>query len=126
MPEVKVGVPSVIEAALLPRLIGWGKAAELFYTGESITASEALDCGLVERVVPSNQLDKTVDRWILSILSAGPQAVRLQKALVREWERLPLDHAIARGVDLFEAAYDTEEPRSLMQQFLSRPRSGDG
>src|SRR5881396_3371464 len=57
MPEVRVGIPSVIEAALLPRLIGWGKAAELIYTRESISAAEALECGLVQRVVPREQLD---------------------------------------------------------------------
>jgi enoyl-CoA hydratase/carnithine racemase len=46
MPEVKVGIPSVIEAALLPRLMGWGKAARLIYTGETISAHEAAACGL--------------------------------------------------------------------------------
>src|SRR5438045_9453273 len=40
MPEVRVGIPSVIEAALLPCLIGWGKAAELIYTGESVSAAQ--------------------------------------------------------------------------------------
>ncbi len=122
MPEVKVGIPSVIEAALLPGLIGWGKAAELIYTGESISASEALDCGLVERVVPRAALDQAVERWTQAILAAGSRALRLQKALMREWERLPLDTAIERGIDSFAAAYETDEPRRMMQQFLERRR----
>jgi enoyl-CoA hydratase len=122
MPEVKVGIPSVIEAALLPRLIGWGKAAELIYTGESISASEALDCGLVERVVPRAQLDRAVERWTQAILEAGPRALRLQKSLIREWERLPLDQAIERGIDSFAAAYETDEPRRFMERFLTRRR----
>lgn len=122
MPEVKVGIPSVIEAALLPRLIGWGKTAELIYTGESIPASEAHACGLVERVVPRDQLDQAVERWTHSILEAGPRAVRLQKALIREWERLPLDQAIERGIESFAAAYETDEPRRMMQGFLGRRR----
>jgi enoyl-CoA hydratase len=120
MPEVKVGIPSVIEAALLPRLIGWGKAAELIYTGESISASEALSCGLVERVVHRDQLDLAVEKWTQAILEAGPRAIRLQKALIRQWEHLPLDQAIERGIESFAAAYDTGEPRELMQEFLSR------
>ena len=50
MPEVLVGIPSVIEAALLPQLIGWGKTRELLYTGRTIDAQEALQCRLIERV----------------------------------------------------------------------------
>ena len=122
MPEVRVGIPSVIEAALLPRLIGWGKAAELIYTGESISATEALACGLIQRVVHLDQLDQTVERWTEAILNAGPKALRLQKELMREWERLPLDQAIERGIESFVAAYETEEPQELMNKFLSRPR----
>ena len=122
MPEVRVGIPSVIEAALLPRIIGLGKAAELVYTGESISASEALKCGLVERVVPRDQLDQAVDRWTESILEAGPRAIRLQKALIREWERLPLDQAIERGIESFASAYETDEPGRMMQRFFQRRR----
>ena len=122
MPEVRVGIPSVIEAALLPRLIGWGKAAELVYTGESISAAEALECGLVQRVVPREQLDQAVDRWTRAILKGGPCALRLQKSLIREWERLPLDQAIECGIGSFAAAYETDEPRLLMEKFLTRHR----
>lgn len=122
MPEVRVGIPSVIEAALLPRLLGRGKAAELIYTGESISADQALGCGLVQRVVPVEQLDQAVARWTQAILEAGARAVRLQKELIREWERLPQDQAIMRGIESFAAAYDTDEPRGLMQRFLARPR----
>ena len=122
MPEVRVGIPSVIEAALLPRLIGWGKAAELIYTGESISASEALACGLVERVVTFAELDHAVEHWTQAILAAGPKALRLQKELMREWERLPLDQAIARGIESFVAAYETAEPQEMMNKFLYRRR----
>jgi len=103
-------------------LIGWGKAAELIYTGESIPAAEALECGLVQRVVPREQLDQAVDRWKQAILEGGPCALRLQKSLVREWERLPLDQAIERGIDSFAAAYETDEPRLSMERFLTRRR----
>jgi len=48
----------------------------------------------------------------------------LQKELVREWERLPLDQAIERGIDSFATAYETEEPRQMMNGFLLRRRRG--
>jgi enoyl-CoA hydratase/carnithine racemase len=94
----------------------------LIYTGETITSSEALDCGLVERVVPRDQLDQAVERWTRAILEAGPRAVRLQKTLMREWERLPLAQAIDRGIASFAHAFETDEPKRMMQDFIQRRR----
>lgn len=120
MPEVRVGVPSVVEAALLPRLVGWGKARELVYLGRNYDAKEAEAMGLVERVTTQSGLDAAVQEWVRDILSAGPRAIRLQKALVGEWERLPLDQAIRAGVDAIAAAYETDEPARLTAPFLKR------
>lgn len=122
MPEVKVGMPSVIEAALLPRLVGWGQASRLLLLGESIPAAEALEIGLVERVVAPTALDGAVEAWIDAILAAGPNAIRLQKALMREWERLPLDAAIQSGIASFRASFSGDEPHRMLTSFLERRR----
>jgi enoyl-CoA hydratase len=122
MPEVKVGIPSVIEAVLLPSLIGWGRARQLLYLGETITSTEAMAWGLVEKVVMALSLEEAVERWISSILAAGPQAIRLQKKLIRQWEDLPLSAAVSAGVDAFAAAWETDEPKRMMQGFLDRRR----
>jgi len=122
MPEVNVGVPSVIEAALLPSLIGAGRARRLVYTGESISAADAERWGLVDRVVAGGDLDDATDAWVRAIGSAGPEAIRLQKSLIRQWEAMPLDEAIQAGVSCFARAYKTDEPRRLMQAFLDRKR----
>jgi enoyl-CoA hydratase/carnithine racemase len=61
MPEVKVGIPSVVEAALLPGLIGWGRTRELLLFGENIDAATALAWGLVEQVVAPDALDAAVE-----------------------------------------------------------------
>ena len=111
MPEVQVGLPSVIEAALLPRLIGWGKTNELLMTGENIDALAALSNGLVEAVVPAADLDTSVEQRVAAIVRAGPLAVRAQKKLMREWESLPLEQAVNRGIDYLAKAYETDEPR---------------
>ena len=120
MPEVRVGLPSVVEAALLPRLVGWGKARELVYLGRNYDAKEAEAMGLVERVTTQSGLDTAVQEWVRDILAAGPRAIRLQKALVAEWERLALDQAIRAGVDAIAAAYETDEPARMTAPFLKR------
>jgi len=122
MPEVNVGIPSVIEAALLPRLVGWGKAREIIYTHRSVSAAEALSCGLVERVVAREELDRAVEEWVEAIINAGALAIRLQKALIRHWETLPVDRAIEKGIQAFGQAYQTDEPQTFMKRFLERKR----
>ena len=123
MPEVKLGIPSVIEAALLPTLIGWGRAREIMYLGENFTAGEALRWGLVEHVVPSATLDAAVEAWIAKLLTSAPRAVRLQKQLIRRWEDLPLAAAVAAGIEAFAAAYASDEPRTAMREFLAARRA---
>ncbi len=123
MPEVRVGIPSVIEAALLPRLIGIGRTRELVLTGDSIDAVRAEQWGLVERTVAVDQLDSTVEGWVASIAAGGPRAIRLQKALARQWDELALAHAVTAGVRSFTSAYETDEPARLMQAFADRKAS---
>jgi len=122
MPEVRVGLPSVIEAVLLPSLIGWGRTRELVYTGEAWDSEEAQRSGLLERVVSPGELDDAVDRWVASILANGPRAIRAQKRLVAQWERLSLEDSIAASIDAFEATWEHDEPRDAMRTFLDRPR----
>ncbi|MEX2036692.1 MAG: enoyl-CoA hydratase [Xanthobacteraceae bacterium] len=125
MPEMKVGIPSVVEAALLPRLIGFGHARELALLGEIIDAPTALGWGLVERVVPPEALDSEVEKIVAALLAAGPRAVRLQKELMRAWENLPADRAIAAGIDTFIRAFETDEPRRMLSAFAARKRGQD-
>jgi enoyl-CoA hydratase/carnithine racemase len=122
MPEVKVGIPSVVEAALIPRLIGAGHARELLMLGEVIDADTALRWGLVERVVAPDALDREVDKIVAALLAAGPRAVRIQKQLMREWENLPAEQAIAAGIDAFVRAYESDEPKRMLSAFGKRKR----
>jgi enoyl-CoA hydratase/carnithine racemase len=124
MPEVRVGIPSVVEAALLPGLIGWGRTRRLLLLAETIGAAEALDWGLVERVVPDAALDDAVAAWIELLLEAGPAAIRAQKALIRRWEDLPLSQAVAAGVPAFAASWRTDEPVRMLGGFAARNRKG--
>ena len=120
MPEVQLGLPSVIEAALLPQLVGWGRTRELVFGGKSFMAAEVASWGLVERVVPASEIDRAVDEWVESIVRADANAIRLQKELIRKWERLPLEEAIEAGIEAFGDAYDSDAPVKRAQSFLNR------
>lgn len=122
MPEVKVGVPSVIEAALLPRLVGWGKTNQLLLTGENIDAEEAQRCRLVENVTTPDALDSQVDAYVASIVAAAPQAIRLQKVLIRRWEELNLKESVDLGIEMFRRAFETGEPAVYTKPFLDRKK----
>lgn len=117
MPEVKVGVPSVVEAALLPRLIGAGKASWLVLTGENIDAAKAHAWGFTEKTVRRAKLMDDALTAAAGIAAAGPQAVRAQKRLVRLWEDAPVAESVAKSVTIFGEAFETEEPATLMAPF---------
>jgi enoyl-CoA hydratase len=120
LPEVRVGVPSVIQAALLPPLIGPGRAAELLLTGQPITAERAGEWGLVNDVVPPEHLRAVVEALVDKILACGPEAIRLQKELIVRWRATDLTTAVRYGIDAFTAAYATDEPYQGMSAFLEK------
>src|SRR3984893_6602479 len=107
MPEFKVGIPSVIHAALLPRLIGWGRARWLVMTAENIDAATALSWGLVDVVAPQGGLDAAVEHTVKALLQGAPEALRTQKALLRQWEELPLKESVNLSVGVFGQSFLT-------------------
>jgi len=122
MPEVRVGIPSVIHAALLPRLIGWGRARWLVMTAENIDAATALSWGLVDVVAPEGGLDAAVEKTVEALLKGGQQALRAQKDLFRQWEELPLTESVNLSIGVFGRSFLTDEPKRLMQEFIDRKR----
>ncbi len=117
MPEVRLGIPSVVEAALLPRLVGAGRARWLVMTGETIGAREALAWGLIEKVVKSNELDVCVNSTLDSILAGEPEAIRTQKRLCKLWEEAPLADSIRASIDEFARSYESGEPLRRVAAF---------
>lgn len=101
MPEVRLGIPSVVEAALLPRLMGAGRAAWLVLTGEAIDARRALEWGLVEEVGG----DEALARLVKSLLAGDREALKAQKELLLQWDEAPLSESIRDSIRRFGAAY---------------------
>jgi len=99
MPEVRLGIPSVVEAALLPRLMGSGRAAWLVLTGDAIDARRAAEWGLVEEVAAD--VDLALEKLVKSLRAGDPGALREQKRLLQLWEEAPLATAVAASIESF-------------------------
>jgi enoyl-CoA hydratase/carnithine racemase len=122
LPEVRVGVPSVIEAALLPALVGPGRAAEMLLTGAPVSAVQALAWGLVNRVAPAARLREATAEVVRQILDCALGAVRLQKELMIRWRQTDLATAVRLGINAFATAYATGEPQEGARAFLDKRR----
>lgn len=123
MPEVRVGVPSVVEAALLPGLIGWGRTRELLLRGHLIGADEAQAIGLVQHVTDAAELDALALTIANDIAAGAPGALAAQKRLMLRWEEVGMAAAIEAGVTAFVEAYSTgDEPRRYTDKFFARGR----
>ncbi|KXT01394.1 hypothetical protein AC579_287 [Pseudocercospora musae] len=126
MPEVAVGIPSVVEAALLPSQIGMGRTRRLLYLAEHVSAEVAERWGLIEEVVEGEEeLGKVVGEWTSKICGMGPKAIRSQKALMRGWEgNMGIEEGTQQGVEAFAEAYEDggKEPKEYMRKFLGRRR----
>ena len=117
MPEVRLGIPSVVEAALLPRLIGAGRARWLVMTGEAISADKALQWGLVDRLAEKKHLDRETNQTLDYLLEGGAGALRAQKRLCKLWEEAPLAESIRVSIDEFAASYESGEVRERIDAF---------
>jgi methylglutaconyl-CoA hydratase len=114
--EVKLGIiPAVISPFVLPR-IGSGAARRYFLTGERFGAETALRIGLVHEVVPPDELDDVVAGVLGELETAGPQAVREAKRLIREG---PRDEETAKIAARLRAG---EEGQEGLRAFLERRR----
>ena len=120
LPEVKVGVPSVIEASLLPRTIGLGRARAMLLTGESVTAQEALQIGLVDQVVPGEHLRQAAVKAARGFLGMSSYVLAVQKDVVAKWLELGEDAAAEYSIKAFAGCFATHHPREALTAFLEK------
>ena len=123
-PEVKLGlIPGYGGTQRLPRLVGCGRALELILAGNPISAEDALRIGLVNRVVPKENLMEEVETLAGAIASVGPAAVRLAMEAVYGGYGLTLDDGLDREADLFGLVYATEDAAEGLAAFLEKRKA---
>jgi enoyl-CoA hydratase/carnithine racemase len=108
--EVTLGIiPGGGGTQRLPRLVGQGKALELILTGRRIDAPEALRLGLVEQVVPHDQLKAAVEALAQTIVSRAPLAVKYAKEAIVRGRELPLSEGLKVEAELYTLLRTTED-----------------
>ncbi len=120
-PEINLGLlPGGGGTQRLPRLVGMGAALKMLYTGDFIRADEAHRIGLVDEVVPPDQLQARVKELADTIASKSPVALRLIKQAVRTSMRTSLDEGLKQEVTLFSLAFASEDKEEGVDAFLNK------
>jgi enoyl-CoA hydratase len=120
-PEVKLGMIAGFGGTQrLTRLVGPGRAKEMLFTGDHYDAESACKMGLVNKVVPADELlDYCLD-LAKRIAGRGPQAVRLSKEAVNHGQDMELEKALQLESGLYAVVFSTDEPREGCAAFLEK------
>ena len=119
LPEVKVGIPSVIDAALLPAHVGLAMAKEIILTGDPYPAAEMYRLGLLNRVVPAARLREETEELLGRMTRHTQVAVASQKRLFEIWHNRPLADAIDESVDEFASVFASPETAEQIRRYVS-------
>jgi enoyl-CoA hydratase/carnithine racemase len=118
---LKMGlVPGDGGAWILPRLIGQARAAELFFTGDTIDATTAREWGLVSRVVPAVELMKEAHALAARICRQPPDVLRMTKRLMRDAERVGFDTIMEMSAAFQGLAHLTADHKEAVNAFFER------
>ena len=123
-PEIKLGlIPGGGGTQRLPRLVGMGHAMRLTLTGDMIKADEAKEIGLVDQVVPADELRATTLELAQRIASQSPITLRVAKEALRASERLNIEEGILYERDLFCLCFSTEDKKEGVEAFLNKRKA---
>ncbi len=121
LPEIRVGViPGAGGTQTLPRLIGEKRARELIYTGNMITAAEALQMGIVNRVVPADKLRSTTEELVGTLLKRSPVLLKIAKLAVNASLETTFSAGLGAERNLFAAAFGTADQKEGARAFLEK------
>lgn len=122
-PEVGLGItPGFSGTQRLARLVGMGMAKELIFTANVIGADEALRIGLVNKVVPLDELMNEVMAMAKMIVSKAPLAIEYSKKAMDKGFDMPIDQAIEVELDYFGKCFATEDQKNGMQAFMNKEK----
>jgi cyclohexa-1,5-dienecarbonyl-CoA hydratase len=123
-PEIAAGVFPPVAAALFPHLIGGRKAGELILTGEAIPAEEAQRIGLINAVVPADQLVAEADRLLGRLIDKSAAVLRIAKRALRAGMAAGFDEALPRIETIYlKALMSLEDPEEGLKAFMEKRKA---
>lgn len=122
MPEVFIGIPSVIDAVMLEHHVGAGRARELLLTGESIDGQTALAWGLANRLAEPERAIEAAAELVRLAARHDPAVIAAQKKLHDEWLDLPYEAAVERSVEPLLEAFRAGRPQRIAAERLEARR----
>lgn len=118
LPNIKRGIPAIVEAAILPQAIGIVNTRELAFTGRNWDAAKAERRGLVNAVVPAAELAAEVNRWAEELAAFSPRALATQKDIIHKWMTTDLEAAIDFSINTVGLNWTTRDQKEGMESFL--------
>ncbi len=121
LPEIKLGIiPGYGGTQRLPRLIGMGKAKELVMTGDHITAKEAFEIGMINKVVPKEELDAEVDKLANKLADRAPVAMHMAKVSMMNGVQSDLNTGLHTESRCYSICFGTDDRTEGMNAFLEK------
>lgn len=121
LPQVAGGfIPADGGTQRLPRIVGRGRALEMLLTGDAISDTEALEAGLVSRVVPPEQLESEAATLAADIAAKGPVALRYLKEAVNQGLDMSLEQGLRLEADLYFLLHTTDDRTEGIKAFLEK------
>ena len=121
LPEIKLGIiPGYGGTQRLSRLIGVGRAKELILTGDHISAQTALEYGILNRIVPAEELDQTVDEFVQKLAAHSPVALHMAKAAINNGLQADIKTALEIESRCYSICFATEDRVEGMHAFLEK------
>lgn len=124
LPETGLGmIPGFGGTQRLPRIVGRGTALEIILTGELINTEKALKIGLINHIVPQEELISKAEELMQKILKhKGKEAQKIAKWLVHSGSELPLTASLEREITSFASLFEKNEPKIGIEAFLKKEK----
>ena len=120
MPEVKVGVPTIVGSMRIPSKVAWADAMEILLTGDNIDADRAVEIGLAWRVVPHDELLDEAYALAERLCQGAPLAVRAVKEVATRSQRMGWNEAVRMGESIRRIVGTSEDAQEGVEAFREK------